>query len=257
LITLRSLRAYGVIAGRMRERLGARTGTGTGAEAGLRSGEVRTGENRLRPRRALVDDPGVGAELLTGRMMLRRLTPDDAAGLLALDSDPAVMRFLGPVKSIAEVEAGMTARFLTCHTRHPGFGYWAAEQRTAGHGSARHQADPSQAADRLIGWFGLLPVTPGDGWIDDWPEAPPADTARGGAASARPAVVPRSRLALCQATKTRESCASPSPAMLSRFSTSSKQGRSPDLGIFSRRTAIPFRVPSSPSGGWKRSPIPR
>ena len=118
------------------------------------------------------------AALLTDRMVLRRLTPDDATGLLALDSDPAVMRFLGPVKSLAEVEAGMPSRFLTCHTRHPGFGYWAALERAP-------EDVPGGAGDRLIGWFGLRPVAPSEAWIDDWPEAQPGS----GTALGQPAVV--------------------------------------------------------------------
>jgi RimJ/RimL family protein N-acetyltransferase len=95
----------------------------------------------------------------TGRMALRRFRPGDAAGLLALDSDPEVMRFLGPVKSLAEIEEGALPLFLSCHARHPGFGYWAA-----------------QVGGELIGWFGLRPVTPGEAWIDHWPEPPPGAT---------------------------------------------------------------------------------
>ena len=102
------------------------------------------------------------AALVTDRIVLCRFAPGDAEGLFALDADPEVMRFLGPVKSRAEVEASELPRFLSCHTRHPGFGYWAARD---------------QAGDQLIGWFGLLPVVPGTTWIDDWPEAPPGDTA--------------------------------------------------------------------------------
>jgi RimJ/RimL family protein N-acetyltransferase len=102
------------------------------------------------------------AVLTTDRMVLRRFTQGDAERLLALDADPEVMRFLGPVKSRAEIEAGVLPRFLSCHARHPGFGYWAAQD---------------QAGDELIGWFGLRPVAPGRAWIDDWPEASPGDTA--------------------------------------------------------------------------------
>ena len=104
---------------------------------------------------------GVSSEAFsTDRMALRRFRSADGAGLLALDSDPAVMRFLGPVRSLAEIEEGTLPLFLTCHARHPGFGYWAAE-----------------VGGELIGWFGLRPVTPSAAWIDHWPEAPPGDTA--------------------------------------------------------------------------------
>ena len=56
----------------------------------------------------------------------------------------------------------MLPRFLACHARHPGLGYWAAR-------------DP--AGDELIGWFGLRPVAPGPTAIVDWPDAPAGDTA--------------------------------------------------------------------------------
>jgi RimJ/RimL family protein N-acetyltransferase len=102
------------------------------------------------------------AVLATSRMVLRRFTQDDAGGLLALDADPEVMRFLGPVRSRAEIEASVLPRFLACHARHPGFGYWAAQDR---------------AGDELIGWFGLRPVAPGKTAIVDWPDAPAGDTA--------------------------------------------------------------------------------
>ena len=102
------------------------------------------------------------AALVTNRMLLRRFTPGDAEGLLALDADPEVMRFLGPVRSQAEIEASVLPRFLTCHARHPDFGYWAAHGGTG---------------DELIGWFGLRPVSPGRSAIEDWPEARSGDTA--------------------------------------------------------------------------------
>ena len=95
---------------------------------------------------------------VTSRIVLRRFTGSDLGGLLALDSDPEVMRFLGPVRSRAEIEASTLPRFVTFHARRPGFGYWAARER---------------AGAELIGWFGLRPVVPGGTAIVDWPDAPP------------------------------------------------------------------------------------
>jgi RimJ/RimL family protein N-acetyltransferase len=44
--------------------------------------------------------------LVTERLTLRRFTPADVDGLLALDGDPAVMRYIGPrTKSRAQIEA--------------------------------------------------------------------------------------------------------------------------------------------------------
>jgi RimJ/RimL family protein N-acetyltransferase len=96
--------------------------------------------------------------LATKRLVLRRVTARDIDVLVELHSDPAVMRFLSVPKPRAEVEAVMRSRYLALHERHPGFGYWAAEERQ------RPEA---------IGLFALRPVTPGTDWIDNWPDAPP------------------------------------------------------------------------------------
>jgi RimJ/RimL family protein N-acetyltransferase len=106
------------------------------------------------------DDPSVEAALVTGRLVLRRFTAADADGLVALDGDPQVMRFLGPIRSRVQIQADVLPRFLAYQSRYPDFGYWAAETCTdAG----------------LIGWFGLRPVTPGTAAIVCWPDAPPGD----------------------------------------------------------------------------------
>lgn len=102
------------------------------------------------------------AALETDRLMLRRFTTADAGELAALDTDPEVMRFLGPVRSEAAIEAEVLPRLMACHARHPGYGYWAARVRDGG---------------QLAGWFGLRPVTPGSAPIDDWPDAPAGEVA--------------------------------------------------------------------------------
>ncbi len=84
--------------------------------------------------------------LVTRRLALRRFTAADAGHLLALDGDPAVMRFLEPgTKSRAEVENEVLPRFLAYNARYQDFGFWAADIRADG---------------RFAGWFGLRPVTP-------------------------------------------------------------------------------------------------
>ena len=95
---------------------------------------------------------------VTRQFVLRRFTGGDLGALLALDSDPEVMRFLGPVRSRAEIEASTLPRLLSFHTGRPGFGYWAAWDR---------------AGAELIGWFGLRAVVPAAAAIVDWPDAPP------------------------------------------------------------------------------------
>jgi RimJ/RimL family protein N-acetyltransferase len=101
---------------------------------------------------------GADAGLVTGRLVLRRFTRDDVGGLLALDGDPAVMRFLDSrLKARADIEAEVLPRLLSYHQRHPGFGYWAADTREDG---------------EFIGWFGLHPVTPSAAAMVHWPDRP-------------------------------------------------------------------------------------
>jgi RimJ/RimL family protein N-acetyltransferase len=80
----------------------------------------------------------------TERLRLRRFTGDDVELLVALDSDPEVMRFLTgqptPPEEIANV---VLPAILKVYDEHPGLGTFAAEQRSDG---------------AFIGWFGLQPT---------------------------------------------------------------------------------------------------
>ena len=97
--------------------------------------------------------------LLTERLALRQFTAADVDGLLALDGDPRVLRFLDrTAKSRAQIQAEVLPRFLGRYARHPGFGCWAAEARRDG---------------GFIGWFGLRPVRPTAAAMVHWPDAPP------------------------------------------------------------------------------------
>ncbi len=101
----------------------------------------------------------VGTVLLTGRLALRQFTPGDVDGLLALDGDPRVLRFLDrTAKSRAQIQAEVLPRFLDMYGRYPGFGFWAAEARRDG---------------GFVGWFGLRPVQPTASAMVRWPDAPP------------------------------------------------------------------------------------
>jgi RimJ/RimL family protein N-acetyltransferase len=96
--------------------------------------------------------------LVTDRLVLRQFTADDVDGLLALDGDPAVMRFLdGRLESRAEIESEVLPRFLGDYARYRDFGHWAADTR----------------GDRdFVGWFGLTPVTPSAAAMVHWADAP-------------------------------------------------------------------------------------
>ena len=82
--------------------------------------------------------------LETGRLRLRRFTIEDVDVLVALDSDPEVMRFITygvptPRATYADV---ILPRWFALYESSPLLGYWAAEDREGG---------------GFLGWFHLRP----------------------------------------------------------------------------------------------------
>lgn len=72
--------------------------------------------------------------LETERLRIRQFTEDDAPPLLELDSDPEVMRFVGPYQ-LPNVEAYrdyIRSRYLPEYERSPGWGVWAAVEKSSG-----------------------------------------------------------------------------------------------------------------------------
>lgn len=82
--------------------------------------------------------------LETERLVLRRFTADDADNLVALDSDPEVMRFLngGIATPRAVIQQRILPGFLRSYERFPDFGVWAAIAKASG---------------EFIGWLSLRP----------------------------------------------------------------------------------------------------
>lgn len=80
--------------------------------------------------------------LETKRVILRHFTPGDADLLFELDSDPEVMRFLGPPASREEIQNDFLPHFLAYDERGDGYGYWAAVEKATGD---------------FLGWFHLRP----------------------------------------------------------------------------------------------------
>jgi RimJ/RimL family protein N-acetyltransferase len=82
--------------------------------------------------------------LETARLVLRCFTLDDVANLVALDSDPAVMRYLsgGIPTPRAALATTILPAFLRSYDRFPGFGVFAAHEKASG---------------GFIGWFALRP----------------------------------------------------------------------------------------------------
>jgi RimJ/RimL family protein N-acetyltransferase len=70
--------------------------------------------------------------LATARLTLRRFTWQDLDLFLELYGDPEVMRYVGGVKTRAEIEAAMQTRVLDYYDQFPGLGMWATIERETG-----------------------------------------------------------------------------------------------------------------------------
>ncbi|HEY8598581.1 MAG TPA: GNAT family N-acetyltransferase [Thermomicrobiales bacterium] len=86
--------------------------------------------------------------LETERVILRRFTPDDVDNLVALDSDPDVMRYLsgGIPTPRATIENDILPAFLRYYERGDRYGYWVAIERSTGD---------------FLGWFHFRPESSG------------------------------------------------------------------------------------------------
>ena len=87
--------------------------------------------------------------LETARLTLRRLTMADVDNLFALDSDPAVMRYLsGGAPTPRDVIAReILPRCLSYYERYDGYGVWAAIEKASGD---------------FLGWFSFRPHDDGN-----------------------------------------------------------------------------------------------
>ena len=83
-------------------------------------------------------DPRIVLE--TPRLRLRQFTPDDVGRLFDLNSDPEVMRFLGPPPSLETLQDEIIPFHLAVYQRFDRLGTWAAEERSTG---------------EFLGWFHL------------------------------------------------------------------------------------------------------
>jgi RimJ/RimL family protein N-acetyltransferase len=91
-----------------------------------------------------VHDEQMQIFLETERLILRRFTPDDLDLIVELDSDPEVTRHIpgdGP-NSREVVRDRVLPRWFSLYDRYPGYGYFAAIERTT---------------NDFLGWFLLRP----------------------------------------------------------------------------------------------------
>ncbi len=79
-------------------------------------------------------------QLESDRLFLRPITSEDESLLFSLDSDPEVMRYIGPVKTDREEIRTMIIRLQQYYTLNPGLGIFAAITKQGG---------------EFIGWFEL------------------------------------------------------------------------------------------------------
>jgi RimJ/RimL family protein N-acetyltransferase len=88
--------------------------------------------------------------LVTDRLSLRHFTAADVDLLVELDSDPEVMRYIGPGASRSEIVDEVLPAFLAWHEQSDRYGFFAAE-----------------AGGEFVGWFHFRPSP---GAADDEPE---------------------------------------------------------------------------------------
>jgi RimJ/RimL family protein N-acetyltransferase len=92
--------------------------------------------------------------LETDRLILRRFTQDDVDNLVALDGDPAVMRYItgGPPTPRETLEHDHLPYYLDYYERYEGYGFWAVIEKSTG---------------EFLGWFHFRP---NQGAPEDEPE---------------------------------------------------------------------------------------
>lgn len=83
--------------------------------------------------------------LETERLVLRQFTTDDVEDLYELDADAEVMHYItgGRGTPREEIEHEILPAFLEYYRRFPGYGFWAAIEKSSG---------------RFIGWFHFRPA---------------------------------------------------------------------------------------------------
>jgi RimJ/RimL family protein N-acetyltransferase len=116
--------------------------SGVGVTGGwcVPSGAIAMGRSS-RPLRS----PPMHVYLETPRLILRRFTADDLDDLVALDADPAVMRYIngGRATTLEEMRDDYLPWWLAYYERGDAWGFWAATERESG---------------RFLGWFHLRPL---------------------------------------------------------------------------------------------------
>lgn len=105
--------------------------------------------------------------LTTERLALRRMTEDDLDWLAGLHSDPEVTRYLGGIKTRAQVEEQMRARILDYYDAYPGLGVWMTVERATGQQVGFHLINNIQGETILQVGYGLVKSAWGKGYATE------------------------------------------------------------------------------------------
>lgn len=92
----------------------------------------------------------------TDRLLLRRFTEADVDDLVALDADPAVMRYIngGRPTPRETIRDEVLPRFMSYYDRYPGLGVWATIERSSGQFLGWHALTPPAGAGPGVGNLG-------------------------------------------------------------------------------------------------------
>jgi len=113
-----------------------------------------------------------GADLLTtGRLALRRFTPDDLDWLAGLYGDPEVTRHLGGVKSRGQTQDFLGARILNYYDEHPGLGIWMTVDRGTGNPVGFHLLNHIRGESIIQVGYALARPAWGKGYASEMAEA--------------------------------------------------------------------------------------
>ena len=109
--------------------------------------------------------------LTTERLALRRMTEADLDWLAAMHADPEVTRYLGGIKTRAQVEEQMRTRIIGYYDAHPGLGVWMTIERATGEQLGFHLINNIQGETILQVGYGLVKSAWGKGYATEMASA--------------------------------------------------------------------------------------
>lgn len=98
-----------------------------------------------------------GDGLATRRLVLQRFRADDLDLLSRLQSDPAVMRYLGGVMTRDKSEEMLRERMLDYYALHPGLGVWKTLERSSGECVGFHLLNNIRGSEHIQVGYRLFP----------------------------------------------------------------------------------------------------